>query len=589
MTDERYERSADMRLLELQREALGKAPRIIGSTRYTDTETNAETVEDDAVHQRGTILAAAIDAQPRSGLIPGALITIALSVGNDGDAAASGVHVSLPLPAGTAYRPGTLAIDGVAVDDLEANELFEAGITLGTVEPGGRRTVVVKGVIEPGFNDIVLLPHMRAASGAILGLRALRLTRSRVARTPVEAERPFYESDDGESGEIFVPPPPQSTLTVLQPRELPPVVEPAAPVAAGQPVEVEPAPLSSVMPVRQPPEPTPESTRESTPEERIASAEPLAVAAAAAVPEQAVTPIPVVSAIPALRKATKAKAKAEPKPRAKPKSKPARETIKVDVEPSPRKPPASAAASKTPLKATTHVETVAEEDADAPVPIMGHGGPILTVRLDRKRLATLSRLFSGPSLGMIAHYLMLNALAATDALPGDGKDTAIATFVVRQEQLLSRALIATRLGKAPSPDDVGAVLPPFPPMVAQHTKTVSVRAPAGDDEALLVRAFAPAEIAFMDRMLANTKAPAFLQAAQLFVGLCANGAVVSHTYLARRVRQALTAYAALATAEISRIFLRARLSGQPELFKPTDPTFDDAARTVIETLADLFA
>jgi hypothetical protein len=213
---------------------------------------------------------------------------------------------------------------------------------------------------------------------------------------------------------------------------------------------------------------------------------------------------------------------------------------------------------------------------------------MLTVGVDRKRLATLTRLFSGPTLGMIAHYLMLNALAAKDALPGDGDDDAIAGFVASQEQLLSRALITTRLGKTPLSENVGAALPGLPPALCVHHDSRQI-APASAGEALLIRAFAPSEIAYLERSIANANSTPFLRAAQLFVGLCANDAVVAGPVVRRDAEVALTAYAALATAEIGRIFLRGKLNRSPVLFKATDPSFDDAARTVLDTLGRLIA
>jgi len=72
-----------------------------------------------------------------------------------------------------------------------------------------------------------------------------------------------------------------------------------------------------------------------------------------------------------------------------------------------------------------------------------------------------------------------------------------------------------------------------------------------------------------------------MRPAQLLVGLCANDAVLADAGERHDVCVALTAYAALATAEISRIFLRAKLSRAPDFFKATDGAFDDAARTVL--------
>jgi hypothetical protein len=189
---------------------------------------------------------------------------------------------------------------------------------------------------------------------------------------------------------------------------------------------------------------------------------------------------------------------------------------------------------------------------------------------------------------MIGHYLLLNALAAKDALPGDGPDESIATFVANQEQLLSRALVATRLGKTPLPESVGAELPTFPPALPPHTGATQLAEP-GPGQAMLVRALSMSELDYLQRAISNAKSAPFLRTAQLFVGLCANDAVTTAATDRRETQIALTAYAALATAEFGRIFLRARLSRAPSLFRATEPSFDEAARTVLATLGRLIA
>jgi hypothetical protein len=88
----------------------------------------------------------------------------------------------------------------------------------------------------------------------------------------------------------------------------------------------------------------------------------------------------------------------------------------------------------------------------------------------------------------------------------------------------------------------------------------------------------------LQRTLSNDKAAPFMRAAQLFVGLCANDAVVADDSQRRSLAVALSAYAVLATAEISRIFLHAKPAREPDLFKATDPVFDAAARTVLAIL-----
>jgi hypothetical protein len=192
--DERYERSADMRLLEFEREARGLPLRVTGSTKYSDPDQLADLGRDDdeTYAQNGTILVASIDAQPRAALIPGALVTVSLSISNEGDTAAAGVRMSLPLPVDTVYRTGSLSIDGATGTDALAYELFGNGAELGIIDPGARRTMALKLVIEAGVADIRLSPQLSATSGAILGLRAMRLTRKEALLRGAPVERPFY-------------------------------------------------------------------------------------------------------------------------------------------------------------------------------------------------------------------------------------------------------------------------------------------------------------------------------------------------------------------------------------------------------------
>jgi hypothetical protein len=468
--DERYGRSADLRLHDLRRQELGLPPRAPVLTKYvaTETATGVEDDEDNAFAASGSVLVAALDAQPRIALIPGALITIVLTLVNDGEAASSGVRANVALPVDTTYHPGTLSIDGTPADDRIARDLFENGADLGEIEPGARRTVIVKLLVEAGVGDILITPHVSAAAGAVLGLRAMRLNRAAPSGRGVVVERPFYESDPEETArESPAARTHQSTITVLQPPEFPPIQ--------------------------------------------------LAVVTSAA----------------------------------KTKSGPSR------------------------------IESVrSTEDRFS---LVGQGGPILTVRIDRKRLKTLTRLFSGPSLGTIAHYLLLNALAVTDPLRDDGVDGSLAAFVAQQEQLLSRALIAMRLGKTPAPDTVSAALPPFPPRIAAHTDTCSIDAPP-TGEALLVRALAGDHLLALGSFVSNAAAAPFERSAQLFVGLCANDVVIAGERERRQAGKALAAYAALATDEIARIFPPGKPGRAPAPFRPTDGDLDDAARTVLAAL-----
>jgi hypothetical protein len=268
-----------------------------------------------------------------------------------------------------------------------------------------------------------------------------------------------------------------------------------------------------------------------------------------------------------------------PEPRTKPKAR---------AKPKPKSGPPGATPSE-PGSTDVSVATAPPRKVDvvrshgAPVRCEARGGPVLTVTVEGKRLAKLNALFAGPSLGMVAHYLLLNALAARDTLPGDGDPGGIGAFVASQEQLLSRALITTRLGKTPAGDDLTVALPPFPPAVPSHDGGCAVES-AADGAIVLVRAFAPTDVAFLRRTISNEKAAPFLRAAQLAVGLCANEVAITDEIGRRRAAAALATYAALATAEISRIFLRSKLKSAPVFFKETDAALDDAARSVLAAI-----
>jgi hypothetical protein len=231
--------------------------------------------------------------------------------------------------------------------------------------------------------------------------------------------------------------------------------------------------------------------------------------------------------------------------------------------------------------ARARIESV--RSSEEQVFVTGLGGPVLTVRLDRKRLATLIGLFSGPSLGTIAHYLVLNALAATQPLPGDRGDDSLAAFVAHQEQLLSRALIATRLGKNPAPDSISAPLPAFPPQIAAYSDRRPVKACAAG-EIMLVRALAMSDVIALRGIIADEGAAPFCRAAQLFVGLCPQDIVGGIERERREARNLLTEYAALASEEIGRIFELGKLGRAPVPFRPTDQSFDEAARRVLAVL-----
>jgi hypothetical protein len=464
--DERFDVSADMRLLELQRRALGLAEPAAATWRSRSGNESGEGEADASAREpAGISIAAQLDASPRSGIIPGALVTVTLALVNNGATAARDVRVSMPLPLDAAIHPGTLRIDGTARGDDQAAELFGDGLAIGDLAAGSRRTILVRLVIGPGTSDLTMSAHVEAGAGAIAGPGAIRLSRGAAPTRPAAEERPFYEPDESEASiESGLPEP--AFIAVVQPAEVPP-----APVP----------PESIAPPVTELPAPTP--------------------------------PIALPSA-PAIR---------------------------------------------------------------------GSGGPVLLTTLDRRRYAALTALFRERSLGMIAHYLVLNALATVEPLPGDGEAPELRTFVTNQERLLTRALVSQRLGKPSPPESIAALFPAFPPPLAPRTGEVPLPEPE-PGTLVLVRAFSEREIGFLGGMLANAGSPPFLRAAQLFVGLCATDSAETDDATRRTMATLLSRYAGLAAAEISRIFLRAKLTRTPAVFKESGADLDDAARAVLAAI-----
>jgi len=494
MNDERFERSADMRLVELQRERLGLGVPTTSWQRSTHDLPHASADPTPAA-QTGAVLVATIDAQPRVGLIAGALVTAACALVNDGDREASDATFSMPMPFEATFRPGTLAIDGAPASDASASEIFAEGLRVGTIAPGARLTIVFKLLIDVGREAVLLAPHVRTEQGAVIGPVALRLTRGKPSAAPGVIERPFYESDAAE--------------------------------AALEPIEIEPARIAVIQPAELPLPPIRENEQ---------------------------------SALPAPKLVTESPAKREPvAPKVKPKPKPKLKAARPKVE----------RAVKSGLE------------------IVGGGGPVLTVAIDRKRLDSLRSLFGGRSLGMTAHYLILSGLAAIVPLRDDGVADDLATFVAAQERLLLRALILARLGKPPVVDTLAAELPHFPTQLIARTGSVAV--PTVPAQIVLARAYTESETLFIARMLANAEAPPFLRAAQLLVGIVASDVMIADMGLRHHVSTALRLYAGLAAGEINRIFLRSKLSRSPEYFKETDSAFDAAARAALDALGTALA
>jgi len=98
-----FDESADMRLLELQRAALGVAPQKRHWESRVQTEGSA--VEAEVVEvSASAVLDADLVASPHEGVIAGAVVTLTLSISNDGVLPARNRVVAVPVPGDASFR-----------------------------------------------------------------------------------------------------------------------------------------------------------------------------------------------------------------------------------------------------------------------------------------------------------------------------------------------------------------------------------------------------------------------------------------------------------------------------------------------------
>ncbi|MFN2448646.1 MAG: hypothetical protein ABR508_02465 [Candidatus Baltobacteraceae bacterium] len=265
-----FEESADMRLVELQRAALGVAKPELGAwNSRAASEGGAGESEPAEQVLRSAVVALELTASPPGGVIPGAIVTLALSVTNEGSMPARDLIVSVPLPGGAAYRNGSLIRDGRAVLDESAEELFGAGLRTAELAAKSRLTLVWKIGVRLGNKPLVIAPTARAEKTAIVGARTLLISRKDGANAAfatevqrVENALPIYELDQEEQLEH------EAALAALSPAaEYQMPTEAPVPSEPG-PAQPEPAPPpSQPEPGFEPGVPDPEPSMPSPPEQ----------------------------------------------------------------------------------------------------------------------------------------------------------------------------------------------------------------------------------------------------------------------------------------------------------------------------------
>jgi hypothetical protein len=448
--EELFERNADMRLLELRHNEPGKgAPpnRRVASFGAESIMTGTPDLE----IEQGAQLRVGIAAAPASGVIPGAVVGVAIDVYNDGDEPAPESKLQLSLPLESEYRAGTLRIDGREPQSPEA--LFSHGLPIPRVLGSTSAKVTFQLAILAGINVLYLQPRLTAEGVPVVGTAGISIKRGTTAGAIAEAPRPFYELEDDEVAEVaretaepILPPVLHEPEPLPVPKPLP-VPEPALaatiaekPPAALAPVLPEPAAAVPTAPVVAlqppvpalvaPPVPAPPVALELEPP--VAPAKPPVLEAAPAAEPPG---LPLITPVTVAASETTAETDAKPKPKAAP-PKRARKLVPAQPEDAPQSEPAAASAAAAAQKPAIGA-------APAPEPKMARFRT-----LGNNDLALLDRLFSGEAPGLIAHYVLISSVACCEPQAGD--DTSgYGPFLRRDIESLGRALVHSRMGKAP--------------------------------------------------------------------------------------------------------------------------------------------
>jgi len=181
-----------MRLLEFRHNEPGKGA---SPNKRTTSSFGAESIvtrPPDAVIDDAPRLRVAVAAAPKAGVIPGAVIGIAVDVFNDGTAPAPESKLQMSIPVETEFRAGSLRIDGREPQAPE--QLFAGGLPIARLPGATSSKVTFQLGVLPGVNTLYLQPRLQTNGVPVVGTPGITIKRGTPA-TPagVEAPRPFYE------------------------------------------------------------------------------------------------------------------------------------------------------------------------------------------------------------------------------------------------------------------------------------------------------------------------------------------------------------------------------------------------------------
>ncbi len=585
--DALFERDADARLLERRRrDELGLAPQAAVVT-TTPIQFGPESIVDTEPppFRRGALLRASVEARPTAELIPGALVSVVVSVHDDGDADAPDARLRIGLPANAEPVDGSFLRDGIPID---ASALLGEGLRLGPVTAGEAVRVRFSLRVLPGTEPLDLAAHAACPGVPSIAAPALRLAR-RSGHAAVAPPKPFFELEEGEDADDLamdlaleplpaaftaraaidaissapaMPPPPDVAVPPLEAAPPPPDVTAPPLEAAAPPLEADraPEPATSVFP------------------------EPIAAPEALTAPDAEAVEAPEAQAI-AATEATAAAAQPEPR-----------------VEPAPKEPvsapPPEAVSEQPPQPVVFSIPWVTIGPSSTPSPAHKPPAPppepVEPVRIDatgrRERDTLLARTIEGEEVralqrvftGAVPHGLaalaLLSSIAAVDSPLGEA--LGLQAFARTIAAALPRALVAARMGRQP------------PRVVSRHALDAIRPDGVADEEPflqsgpLLVTRFDAREREGLRTVLGRDLDDAFLRGVQILLAVCPREIENVPNDVAAAVRTALAEYRVAAGAWLMRTTVRRGVYREHDPLVADDPMLHGTGRALVAALRE---
>lgn len=534
--DALFDRNADTQLLDRRRqEELGLTPQRPSAASSTPVRFGPESMLGDETppRPRAAMLRVAADARPERELIPGAVVTVVVSVHDDGDAPAADVLMRVAVPAECEPVAGSFARDEAPLD---GDALLGEGLRIGTIAAGQAVRVRFAMRVLPGTGPLDVLVHANAPGVPTIAAPTLRLTR-RAGHAAFDAPRPFFELEADETDEsltplaavVSTPEPPRTVNTLVDEPAAPEVV---APEAVAPEKAVAPAAIVPDYVVVEAVPPTP-----AVPDVVVEKAVPMRA------PEVVAPAVVVVKRTPkpAAPKPPKA---AAPEPKPEPKPKPA-------AKPRARKRAANPATEGP----RPHVLARALAEAD---------------------VYMLERVFAGAVPHGLAAVALLSSIAAVDAPLGDA--LGVREFTRTISAAVPRALVAARTNR------------PAPAIVTRESlETIRAFAPApaepfAQDGPLLVTRLDERELDGLRSVLARDLDDVFLRGVQVLLAVAPRALDGVAPAASAPVAEALAAYRVAAGAWLMRVTVRRAVDRRYDPLVANDASLHEAGRGLVAAL-----